>query len=172
MNYPNIPEIVRNLRAKADCLTIPVNVIRIAHFLGIKVYGDILPDDISGILDVRSEPVILINKSQVSCRQRFSIAHELGHFQLHHLMGIIHVDKKSYYRNEKSAGGLDEMEIMANKFAAELLMPEKELRDELDKHDDFIDTDVDIIAEMARKFEVSTTAMSFRIQNLGYSWFQ
>mgnify|MGYP001004694758 FL=1 len=64
------------------------------------------------------------------------------------------------------------MEIMANKFAAELLMPEKELRDELDKHDDFIDTDVDIIAEMARKFEVSTTAMSFRIQNLGYSWFQ
>jgi Zn-dependent peptidase ImmA (M78 family) len=172
MNYPNIREITKKLRTEADCLTIPVNVIAISRFLGIKVYGDVLPDDISGVLDVRTEPSILVNKSQVSYRQRFSIAHELGHFQLHHLMGIIHVDKKSYYRDEKSAEGLDEMEVMANKFAAELLMPEKELRDELGKHDDLIDTDIDIVAEIARKFDVSTTAMSFRIQNLGYSWFQ
>jgi Zn-dependent peptidase ImmA (M78 family) len=172
MNRLNITAIAENLRKEAGLSAIPVDVVALAHHVGLKVYGETLPEDISGVLDVRKEPVILVNQAQVYYRQRFSIAHELGHFQLHHLMGIIHVDKKSYYRNAKSAEGLDEMEIMANKFAAELLMPEKELRAELSKYDDFIDTDVDIVAEMAQKFNVSTTAMSFRIQNLGYSWLQ
>jgi Zn-dependent peptidase ImmA (M78 family) len=95
----------------------------------------------------------------------------LGHFQLYHVSGIIHVDKKSYYRDAKSSEGLDEIEIVANKFAAALLMPEEFVRKELEKHEDFIDLNEDIVAELARKFEVSATAMGFRIQNLGYSWF-
>ncbi|MDR0584549.1 MAG: ImmA/IrrE family metallo-endopeptidase [Treponema sp.] len=61
-------------------------------------------------------------------------------------------------------------EIAANKFAAELLMPEAMVRSELEKYDDFIDANEDIVAVMAAKFNVSTTAMGFRIQNLGYSW--
>jgi Zn-dependent peptidase ImmA (M78 family) len=148
----------------------PINVVEIARHLKVKIYDVGLPEDISGILDVRNEPVILINKDHAPHRQRFSIAHELGHFQLHHRMGIIHVDKKSYYRDSKSAEGLDDIEIAANKFAAELLMPEAMVRSELEKHDDFIDMDEDMVFEMAKKFNVSTTAMGFRIQNLGYSW--
>jgi Zn-dependent peptidase ImmA (M78 family) len=119
---------------------------------------------------VRNEPIILINKDHAPHRQRFSIAHELGHLQLHHLSKNIHVDKKSYYRDSKSAEGLDDIEVAANKFAAELLMPEDIVRSELGKYDDFIDMDEDMVAEMAKKFNVSTTAMGFRIQNLGYSW--
>ncbi|MDR2407679.1 MAG: ImmA/IrrE family metallo-endopeptidase [Bacteroidales bacterium] len=170
MNQQNLATITNKLCTAAGCLVPPIEVVKIARHLRVKVYAEKLPEDISGILDVRNEPVILINKDHALHRQRFSIAHELGHFQLHHLMGIIHVDKKSYYRDSKSAEGLDDIEIAANKFAAELLMPEAMIRSELEKHDDFIDMDEDMVAEMAKKFNVSTTAMGFRIQNLGYSW--
>jgi Zn-dependent peptidase ImmA (M78 family) len=170
MNRQNIQTIANDLRIASGCTVPPIDVVKIARHLGVKVYDEKLPEDISGILDVRNEPVILINKDHFPHRQRFSIAHELGHFHLHHLMGIIHVDKKSYYRNSKSAAGLDDIEIAANKFAAELLIPEVMVKSELEKYDDFIDMDEDIIAEMARKFNVSATAMGFRIQNLGYSW--
>jgi Zn-dependent peptidase ImmA (M78 family) len=170
MNRQDIQTIVNELRVASDCLVPPIDVVKIARHLGVKIYGEKLPEDISGILDVRNEPVILINKEHFLHRQRFSIAHELGHFHLHHLMGIIHVDKKSYYRNSKSATGLDDIEIAANKFAAELLMPEAMVKRELEKYEDFIDMNEDVVAEMARKFNVSTTAMGFRIQNFGYSW--
>jgi Zn-dependent peptidase ImmA (M78 family) len=170
MNRQNIQTLASELCEASGCVVPPIDVVKIARHLGVKVFGEKLPEDISGILDVRNEPAILINKDQASHRQRFSIAHELGHFQLHHLMGIIHVDKKSYYRDSKSAEGLDDIEIAANKFAAELLMPEAIVRSELEKYDDFIDMDEDIVAVMAKKFNVSTTAMGFRIQNLGYSW--
>jgi Zn-dependent peptidase ImmA (M78 family) len=171
MNHQNLETITSDLRAASECSVPPIDVVKIARYLGVKVYGEKLPEDISGILDVRNEPAILINIDHVPHRQRFSIAHELGHFQLHHLMrGIIHMDKKSYYRNSKSAEGLDDIEIAANKFAAELLMPETMVRSELEKYDDVIDMNEDIVAVMAEKFNVSTTAMGFRIQNLGYSW--
>jgi Zn-dependent peptidase ImmA (M78 family) len=168
----NIQTVAYELLKKSGCMSLPVKVDKVADYLGVKIYPVKLPDDgISGVLDVRSDPIILINKDHAPHRQRFSIAHELGHFQLHHVSGIIHVDKKSYYRDAKSSEGLDEIEIAANKFAAALLMPEEFVRRELEKHEDFIDLNEDIIAELAQKFEVSATAMGFRIQNLGYSWF-
>ena len=49
-------------------------------------------------------------------------------------------------------------------------MPENLVRLELEKHEDCIDMNEDIVAVMAEKFSVSATAMGFRIQNLGYSW--
>jgi Zn-dependent peptidase ImmA (M78 family) len=162
---------VANELLKVSCCTdLPIDISKMARYLGVKIYDVELPEDISGVLDVRNEPIILINKDHRLHRQRFSIAHELGHFQLHHLLGIIHVDKKSYYRNIKSAEGLDNIEIAANQFAAEVLMPENQVRYELEKYEDFIDMNEDIIAEIASKFSVSATAMGFRIQNLGYSW--
>jgi Zn-dependent peptidase ImmA (M78 family) len=170
MNRHNLETLTNELCTASGCSVPPIDVVKIARHLGVKIYAEELPEDISGILDVRNDPVILINKDHAPHRRRFSIAHELGHFQLHHLMGIIHVDKKSYYRDSKSAEGLDDIEIAANKFAAELLIPEAMIRSELEKHDDFIDMDEDMVAEMAKKFNVSTTAIGFRIQNLGYSW--
>ena len=170
MNRQNIQIKVNELLIASACYdSIPINVSKIARFLGVKIYDVELPEDISGVLDIRNEPIILINKEHRPHRQRFSIAHELGHHQLHRLIGI-HVDKKSYYRNKKSAIGLDNIEIEANQFAAELLMPENQVQSELEKYEDCIDMNEDIVAEMASKFKVSATAMGFRIQNLGYSW--
>jgi Zn-dependent peptidase ImmA (M78 family) len=105
----------------------------------IKLVETDLPDDVSGILDTRVSgmPVIFINKNQSQVRQRFSIAHELGHLLLHassgsQLEASIHLDKHTFYRNPLSSKGIDEQEKEANRFAAELLMPSVYLKEKLD----------------------------------------
>jgi Zn-dependent peptidase ImmA (M78 family) len=147
--------------------SIPVNVLVLASKLGIRVFEEALPEDISGILDLRNMPIIMVNQDHVLNRQRFSIAHEIGHFLLHRPTGI-HVDKKTYYRNSKSTEGLDKIEIEANRFAAELLMPTDLVIREIEKYSDLIDSNDDVISVLADSFKVSATAMGFKIQNLGY----
>jgi Zn-dependent peptidase ImmA (M78 family) len=159
-----------NILAQYNLYSIPIDVSTLANKLGIRVFEEALPEDISGILDLRNMPIIMINKDHVLNRQRFSIAHEIGHFLLHRPTGI-HVDKRTYYRNSKSAEGLDEIEIEANRFAAELLMPTDLVIREIEKYSDLIDSNDDVIFVLANNFKVSATAMGFRIQNLGYSPF-
>nr|HPG58443.1 ImmA/IrrE family metallo-endopeptidase [Candidatus Wallbacteria bacterium] len=81
-----------------------------------------------------------------------------------------HVDKHFYYRNKKSSEAIIKEEIDANKFAAELLIPSKFIHNYLKKYDENSLLDEDIITQLANKFKVSVTAMSFKIQNLGYSF--
>lgn len=163
-------EILNNLNITCP----PVDVERIASSNDINVFKTSLPDpEISGILQVydSNSAIILINSLHHSNRQRFSIAHELGHFFLHAKKGI-HIDKKTFLRDKKSSSALDNSEIEANKFAAELLMPRDFLLNEIKSRgiEDLIDTDEDIVKELAEKFRVSTTAMAIKIQTLGYSF--
>lgn len=165
MNRPGISP--ADILAQYNLYSIPVNVLALASKLGIRVFEEALPEDISGILDLRNMPIIMVNQDHVRHRQRFSIAHEIGHFVLHRPRGI-HVDKRTYYRNSKSAEGLDDIEIEANRFAAELLMPADLVIREIENYSDLIDSNDDVISVLADSFEVSATAMGFRIQNLGY----
>jgi Zn-dependent peptidase ImmA (M78 family) len=155
-----------------DCYKVPVDVKTLAQRLGVQILEDDLPEDISAALDVRKKPVIFINSAHGLYRRRFSIAHELGHFVLHHPAGIIHVDKRTFFRNTQSSEGIEITEIEANKFAAALLMPAAFVREQLEQYEDFIDIeeDNDAVMKLAKFFQVSPTAMSFRMQNLGYSW--
>ena len=74
-------------------------------------------------------PIIGVNALHHPNRQRFTIAHECGHLILHkpQITKEVHVDKAlaspMLMRDSVSAAGVDEMEIEANLFAAELLMP-------------------------------------------------
>jgi Zn-dependent peptidase ImmA (M78 family) len=156
-----------DILVRYNLYSIPVDVLALAGKLGIRVFEEALPEDISGILDLRNMPIIMVNQDHVLNRQRFSIAHEIGHFLLHRPTGI-HVDKKTYYRNSKSAERLDEIEIEANRFAAELLMPTNLVIREIERYSDLIDSNDDVISVLADSFKVSATAVGFRIQNLGY----
>jgi len=106
--------------------TFPVPLIKISKELGYKVYT-FKPSfetlNIFGIVNY-AEREILLNKSDLDKRQRFTLAHEIGHIVLH--------DQKSkeeivdYRKDILNPQGTKERE--ANKFAAELLMPEDEFR--------------------------------------------
>ena len=114
---------------------------------------------ISGMLFIdETRRYIMINKKDVPQRQRFTIAHELAHFFLHH-------DKNSN-QTIVSFRGLQrpseaKLENEADQFAAELLMPEDLLRKEYE----IISTP--LLSQLAKKFDVSKTAMKYRLDILG-----
>lgn len=143
----------------------PVRVEAIAKHLGITVQVVPLDDHLSGMSFVKDgHSVIVVNASHHPNRQRFTLAHELGHHVLHkdYLSENVHVDTAVLARNDRSSAGIDSKEVQANTFAAELLMPQAQLRrlGRVDVNDDVK------LAELAKKFKVSSTAMAIRLENL------
>lgn len=111
--------------------------------------------------------VIGVNSLHSVTRQRFTIAHELAHFVLHleRLETKVHVDKGVLRRDTLASEGTDDVEIEANTFAAEFLMPKSLLvtalaGKNLDLEDD------EAIASFAKKFKVSPMALQYRLQQL------
>jgi Zn-dependent peptidase ImmA (M78 family) len=99
-------------------------------------------------------------------RQRFSAAHELAHHKLHaqEIRKAVHIDKgfRVLLRDDVSSQGIDPLEIEANAFASELLMPQEFMKSALDAGGLDIEDDAGIEA-LARKFRVSTSAMRYRL---------
>src|SRR5258708_59499 len=100
----------------------PVPVEAIAAGLGIEVSYRPLEGDISGILRRAADHVLIgVNALEPKTRQRFTIAHELGHFRLHEGYEVI-VDKMVRVNLRITPGGplaTPEEEREANWFAAE-----------------------------------------------------
>lgn len=137
---------------------VPLNVKRIAKFFNIDIQSIEMEDDLSGILlkDKKSDRwVIQVNKEHHPNRQRYTIAHELGHFCLHRHLKQIFKDQIFFRGTESSPE-----EWQANEFASAILMPE-------DKFRKMVKEGVTDIEELARKFEVSTLALRIRAKNLG-----
>ncbi|HVC24095.1 MAG TPA: ImmA/IrrE family metallo-endopeptidase [Candidatus Dormibacteraeota bacterium] len=104
--------------------TIPIPVDSIAGALGIRVVYQDLPQDISGLRYRDSDlEVIGVNATQSPLRQRFTIAHELGHWRLHQGNNV-RVDREVRL-NFRIDAVWDSEEIQANRFAAELLVPRR-----------------------------------------------
>lgn len=147
----------------AGVLRFPVNPFEIAKKLDIQVsYRTGFPDDISGLLlrDSAEEPIIsAINVGRPHTHQRFTMAHELGHYALLEHTGEL--EKPMGFverRSELSAAGKDPVEIFANQFAAELLMPEGAIY--------FYVQDGKTFTELRDIFDVSEAALKFRLKNL------
>lgn len=154
----------------------PVNVKAIAKKHNINLVLHDFGDEVSGVLIIKdSIPTIGYNPNHSLVRQRFTIAHELGHFFLNHQRDGLFVDKPKndfavFFRNNKSSLGEYEQEIEANAFAAELLMPksmviEKVKQYGLELSDENIEND-EAVKKMANVFKVSKQAMSFRIGSI------
>lgn len=145
----------------------PVPVERIVKARGIVLQYAPLADELSGMAFIRDGVKIIgVNALHHPNRQRFSIAHELCHHELHadHLRDEVHVDKafRVLMRDEVAAQGVDRLEIQANAFAAELLMPGVFLNELVDAAGLDLDDDERLLA-LARKFKVSTSALRFRL---------
>lgn len=163
--------------ADAGTTDAPIDVEAIARQCGLNVVFQDLPRDTSAVIIRTSEGrrMIGINDAHSTTRQRFSIAHEIGHALLHlppkpPASGDAVVDKpiEVLYRDGVAAMGVDKREIEANAFAAELLMPAAALRErfrELIQASARRSTDV-LVRQLASEYEVSTQAMGYRLANL------
>lgn len=149
----------------------PVPVEELARSCGADVRYRKFDGGISGLL-LRPEEggvVIGVHAQHARTRQRFTIAHELGHFMMHRGRSVIveHLNRSARvnFRDGLSALATDREEIEANQFAAGLLMPPALVEAEFDKQ--FPKHAEDRVVELlARKFEVSPQAMRFRLMNL------
>lgn len=109
------------------------------------------------------DPEIYVNVSDSEVRQRFSCAHELGHY-IKRATSSGDEDAWGYVdrRGPSAARGTNADEIFANQFAAELLMPREKIA-ELSQRGLGVPA-------MAVQFNVSLEAMQFRVDNLGSTW--
>jgi len=160
----------RDLLHQMNVTTVPVPVTRIAQDLGIDVRAAKHDTDLSGFIYCEAgETIIGVNLSHSEKRQRFTIAHELGHYFLHSITGV-HMDTavQPRYRNEISSQGTNAEEIEANTFAAELLMPAYLIEQDM-RHFDGVDiSDDQEIGKLADRYGVSVQALTIRLANLGY----
>ena len=148
---------------------IPVDVDGLAQSLGLDVQVKDMDDDISAFLLLEGEKqVIVVNEKHHKNRRRFSVAHEIGHFCLHHTSGKdrLFIDKATYYRNNQAHSGLSYSEIEANRFAASLLMPRHQILRQLDPNELIFDNENQNVGSLANQFEVSEQAMTLRLVRL------
>jgi len=153
----------------------PVPVGDIARGEGAQIARDRFEGNESGfILRDGKTTIIGVNTLTSRRRQRFTIAHELGHLLLHEGKPLI-VDHsiRVNFRNDVSSMATDDEEIEANAFAAALLMPRNLILNNLKAYitkvaqrSESISRE-DLIAQLAREFDVSAEAVGYRLMNLG-----
>lgn len=104
------------------------------------------------VVDGPNRFTIHLSKFTGPMRDRFTVAHELGHYFLHSFQGKKPIKA---YRSERSAA-----ESQADWFAASLLMPERLVR-EL-----WVNEDIQNASELAARFHTSLTAAQYRLDTL------
>ena len=97
----------------------PIYPEKIAQDLGIRIFLADLENNIGGYYDFK-EKKIFINRNDTPQRQRFTIAHELGHYFLH--SEFIQTDEYQQKELRREIAN-DPKELEANTFASHLLMP-------------------------------------------------
>jgi hypothetical protein len=140
-------------------IPLPVDPFQLASRLGLKAYAAGLSEGVSGMLVKRpgEDAEIYVHASDSSNRQRFTCAHELGHYVKRSATGDSEWEYVEH-RDLLTSQGRDPEEIFANQFAASLLMP-RETVEEL--HAKLGPT------ALAYEFGVSSDAMHYRLTNLG-----
>ncbi len=140
-----VRSILKNLNIKEA----PIPVERVANLFSLEVvYYPKFPDSVSGTI-IKDEDLhaIGINQNHPEVRQRFTIAHEIGHYIMGHDENKILDD--TFDKNT-------DKEREANKFASELLMPYDLLKSDIEQK-------AQDIPSLAKKYEVSEQAMSIRL---------
>jgi Zn-dependent peptidase ImmA (M78 family) len=147
----------------------PVDVRGIANELGIEICERILDPGVSGTLVIaHGQALIAVNCADAEVRQRFTIAHEIGHYLLHGKSDRVFIDSATvFHRDEVASKGTRLQEIEANGFAAELLMPEDALKAEVRESGVHPHLEEELISQLACRFQVSQIALLIRLTKLG-----
>ena len=143
----------------------PVDVETLAAGQGVRLEYKALEENVSGCLVHSQDGVLMmaVNRAHHPNRQRFTIAHELGHLLLHASEPSLFVDDMMVHFRVKDR--IDPKEVEANAFAAALLMPASFLRADLETPLDPFDEDG--VLQLARRYGVSQQALTIRLVGLG-----
>ncbi len=153
-----------------NVLKAPIPIFDIVKAMDLQVLEFNLGEETSGALVIENgKGSIGYNPKDAYVRRRFTVAHELGHYVLHGNSNELFVDNFFLMKFRKNNSYTKEeywQEQEANAFAAALLMPEKFIDTEMLKEEFHGLDETELITKLARKFEVSIPAMSYRLTNL------
>lgn len=170
MNVKQVEKRANEVLAAHGIDRAPVPVERIVQAEGASLQFEAFDGDVSGMLLRHDDRTVIgVNAAHPTTRQRFTIAHELGHYFLHDSDRELFVDRSARikWRDAKSSTATHTEEIEANRFAAALLMPRDLVEREAERLLPLADSDDDLIGQLSEMFKVSTEAMRYRLENLG-----
>lgn len=157
------------LLRRANVLGPAVPVESIARMIGAELRYAPYAGDMSGLVfREQGRAIIGVNALHAKTRQRFTIAHEIGHIQLH-ADEEFHLDRdyRAYRRDLPETETPNPLEVDANMFAAELLMPPDFLSRDLAGHRVDVEDDQEL-AKLADRYKVSLQAMIIRLTSLNF----
>jgi len=145
----------RRLYKHLDLKTPPVNLVAVLKAVDISVQQDDLAGHADGYaVQMNERPLIIVDRKLALGRKRWTIAHELAHCLI------------PEHRGKLARNGRDRRrEREADIFARELLMPAPLVK-KWWKESRSSGRDPDV-KQMAWDFQVSRTAMSIRLEELG-----
>ena len=143
-------------------MPLPVNPDSLAKWFGVEQTIEVEMTDFDGLLSKTASGryVVSLRKGQSESRRRFTLAHELGHLIVHHVIGE--------GRSEASDGALScrdgtiedrEEEGLCDILAAEILMPGIQFRRVMEEQG----VNAQKIPDLARRFGVSVRAACRRV---------
>lgn len=151
----------------------PVKIIEICNSMGFSVFQQDLPKEICGYIAIDGElkdrfdtdRIISVNRNESSKRRRFTVAHELGHFLFDFDPNKIQFYNAFEHDHNESE---EENEKLANRFAAELLMPADKFRKEYNrifrKYNGSSEQLYETVQELSDLFLVPPKAVEMRIK--------
>lgn len=146
---------------------IPVNLARLAKAMQLRVAFESLPPEVCARLEITAQRKqrVCLDRSHSLVRQRYGVAHALGHIALHHLRPGMqcrirvsenyHVDLRQRPNSE------------ANDFALRLLMPADALREHLQQ---WQEKQIYTMQALAEAFEVAPIMLKQRMADLDLTW--
>lgn len=149
---------------------LPITVAEVARAVGAKLVYQRMDPDVSGMAYRDGDAKYIgINHTHHERRQRFTVAHEIGHLRLHPGRPLtVDSNIRVNFRDNVSSQATDRQEMEANAFAAALLMPRDLIINEvieLQQHG--TRTREKLVVALSKVFDVSVEAMGHRLVNLG-----
>jgi len=135
-----------------------VDLIEVANQLSIKIkYHDLGPGIDGACKSVGLNRLVVLKPNPTNQKkERFTLAHEIGHLLIHHASFLCESDAFSFFRTYNN----EEQE--ANEFAAEFLLPSQACHDVLGK----TDLEFSIIAQISEKFDTSLAVAAIKLTKL------
>jgi Zn-dependent peptidase ImmA (M78 family) len=158
-NYSYARDMARKVIRDNDLTEVPTDLVKIFSRLELEYVQLTDPNDDDGaIIWIEEKPKIaVLNIARPLQRQRFTLAHELGHIFLNHQHRDSYNPEEIREQGETGKSTKPEIEKEPDAFAAELLVPYEQLKK--------YSQDMNNIEKLANTFKVSKQVMTLAVMH-------
>ena len=149
----------------------PFPVVKMIVDAGFKIYTQDLKQNMGGYIVISNDieekfgtdKIIVVNENENTYRQRFSLAHEFGHY----LLDPGARKTAEFYDAFETDDNKTDLESLIDRFAAELLMPEKQFIDKYNEIKEQIVDSYEICKVLSDFFAAPPTSVEKRFSEVG-----